>query len=138
MPQINGLDHVGIAVASLDKAVAFYRDVLGLQHLGTEEVPGQKTRIAMFRVGETAVELLESTARDGPVAKHIRKRGEGLHHIAFRVGDIETALRHCGESGIRLINREPVAGAHGSLVAFLHPASTGGVLVELCQPEGGI
>ncbi len=137
MPQITGLDHVGIAVASIDDAMPLYRDVLGLDHLGTEEVPGQKARIALFRVGETAVELLESTTQDGPIAEHIRKRGEGFHHIAFRVGDIEIALKRCSESGIRLINREPVAGAHGSLIAFLHPASTGGVLIELCQPEGG-
>lgn len=127
------IDHLGIAVKSIDDGKNFWTGVLGLEFEGTETVEEQKVTTAFFPVGESEVELLESTADDGPVAKYIEKRGEGIQHVAFRVENIETALAELKEKGIRLIDETPRKGAGGAKIAFLHPKSTNGILVELCE-----
>ena len=127
------IDHLGIAVNSIEDGKNFWSDVLGLQFEGTETVAEQKVTTAFFPVGESEVELLESTAPDGPIAKYIEKRGQGIQHIAFRVENIEAALDELKQKGVRLIDETPRKGAGGALIAFLHPKSTNGVLVELCQ-----
>lgn len=127
------LDHVGIAVSNLDDALAFYRDALGLDIELPEDVPSQGVRAHFIPAGESALELLEATAADSPIAKYIGRRGPGLHHITLRVDDIVAALARLKSRGVRLIDEAPRPGAHGSLVAFIHPASTHGVLVELKQ-----
>ena len=127
------LDHVGIAVSKIDEAVGFYRDALGLEIEAPEEVSSQRVRAHFVPAGAAALELLEGTADDSPIAKYIAKRGPGLHHITLRVADIRAALARLESHGVRLIDREPRPGAHGSLVAFIHPASAHGVLVELTQ-----
>jgi methylmalonyl-CoA epimerase len=127
------LDHIGIAVADLGEALKFYRDVLGLEIEAPEEVPSQRVRAHFIPVGESALELLEATGEDSPIAKYVAKRGPGIHHITLRVDDIRAALARLKEKGVRLIDETPRPGAHGSLVAFIHPASAHGVLVELKQ-----
>ncbi len=127
------IDHIGIAVADLDSAVKFYRDQLGLEFKGTEVIEEQKVTVAFFPVGESKIELLESTDPDGPVGKYISKKGEGVHHLSFRVSDIESELKQLKEQGVALIDETPRYGAGGARIAFLHPKSTGGVLVELCE-----
>ena len=127
------LDHVGIAVTDFDGAVAFWRDALGLNLEPAEEVASQRVRAHFIPAGEAALELLEATADDSPIAKYVTKRGPGLHHITLRVDDIRAALARLKEKGVRLIDESPREGAHGSLVAFIHPASAHGVLVELKQ-----
>jgi methylmalonyl-CoA/ethylmalonyl-CoA epimerase len=127
------IDHLGIAVNSIDDGKAFWSDVLGLAFEGAETVAEQKVTTAFFPVGESEVELLESTAPDGPVAKYIEKRGQGIQHVAFRVENIEEALAELKEKGVKLIDQEPRIGAGGAKIAFLHPKATNGVLVELCQ-----
>jgi len=127
------IDHLGIAVNSIDDGKNFFSDILGLELEGTETVAEQKVTTAFFPVGESEVELLESTAPDGPVAKYIEKKGEGIQHIAFRVENIEEALSELKEKGVRLIDETPRKGAGGAKIAFLHPKSTHGVLVELCE-----
>ena len=127
------VDHIGIAVSSLDDALAFYRDGLGLEIDAPEEVPSQQVRARFVRTGGAALELLEATSGDSPIAKSIAKRGPGLHHVTLRVDDIGQALAHLKARGVRLIDEAARAGAHGSLVAFVHPSSTHGVLVELMQ-----
>jgi len=127
------IDHLGIAVNSIDDGKKFWSDALGLAFEGAETVEAQKVTTAFFPVGESEVELLESTAPDGPVAKYIEKKGQGIQHIAFRVENIEEALAELKEKGIQLIDQEPRIGAGGAKIAFLHPKATGGVLVELCQ-----
>ena len=127
------IDHLGIAVNSIDQGRKFWSDTLGLAFEGAETVAEQKVTTAFFPVGESEVELLESTAPDGPVAKYIEKKGEGIQHVAFRVEDIETALKELKEKGVRLIDETPRKGAGGARIAFLHPKSTNGVLVELCE-----
>ncbi len=129
------IDHLGIAVKSIDQTKAFWRDILGLGFEGTETVAEQKVTTAFFPVGESEVELLESTAPDGPVAKYIEKRGEGIQHVAFRVEDIEAALAFLKEKGVALIDETPRKGAGGAKIAFLHPKATNGVLVELCERQ---
>jgi methylmalonyl-CoA/ethylmalonyl-CoA epimerase len=128
------INHIGIAVKSLDASAPFYRDTLGMAFEGTEEVAEQKVRVAFFVVGESRVELLEPTSDDSPVAKFIEKNGEGIHHLAYEVDDIEKALTDLRDTGVRLIDETPRRGAHGTSIAFLHPKATGGVLTELCQP----
>lgn len=130
------IDHLGIAVNSIEEGKKFWTDVLGLKFEGSETVAEQKVTTAFFPVGESEVELLESTAPDGPVAKYIEKRGEGIQHIAFRVENIEVALAELKEKGIRLIDEKPRTGAGGAKIAFLHPKSTNGILVELCERSG--
>jgi LAO/AO transport system kinase len=127
------LDHVGIAVDDLSEAVGFYRDALGLEIEAPEEVATQRVRAHFIPAGEAALELLEATAEDSPIAKYVAKRGPGLHHITLRVDDIRAALARLKARGVRLIDEEPRPGAHGSLVAFVHPSSAQGVLVELKQ-----
>lgn len=127
------IDHLGIAVNSIDDGKNFFSDILGLEFEGTETVQEQKVTTAFFPVGDSEVELLESTAPDGPVAKYIEKKGEGIQHIAFRVENIEEALSELKEKGVRLIDETPRKGAGGAKIAFLHPKSTHGVLVELCE-----
>jgi len=130
---VSKIDHIGIAVSNLDEAVKLYRDVLGLELHGTEVVPEQKVRVAFLPVGDTEVELLESTSAEGPIAKFIEAKGQGIQHIAFRVDDIEAALEEMKAKGMRLIDDKPRYGAGGAKIAFLHPKSTGGVLIELCE-----
>lgn len=127
------IDHLGIAVNSIDEGKNFWSDVLGLEFEGSETVAEQKVTTAFFPVGESEVELLESTAPDGPVAKFIEKKGAGFQHVAFRVENIDEALAELKEKGIKLIDETPRIGAGGAKIAFLHPKATGGVLVELCQ-----
>ena len=130
------LDHVGIAVADLAAALAFYRDALGLEMEAPEEVASQRVRAHFLPAGEAALELLEPTAEDSPIAKYVAKRGPGLHHITLRVDDIRAVLARLKDKGVRLIDEEPRPGAHGSLVAFIHPSSAHGVLVEIKQTVG--
>jgi methylmalonyl-CoA/ethylmalonyl-CoA epimerase len=127
------LDHIGIAVGDLAQALAFYRDALGLEVEPPEEVPSQRVRAHFVPVGEATIELLEPTAADSPVAKFIEKRGPGLHHLTLRVEDLHGALARLKARGVRLIDEAPREGADGALIAFVHPASTHGVLVELKQ-----
>ncbi len=127
------IDHIGIAVKNLDEALAFYEEALGLKSTGTEVVEEQKVKVAFLPLGESKLELLESTAPDGPVAKFIETRGEGVQHIAVRVDDIDTKLRELEARGVRLIDKSPRYGAGGARIAFLHPKSTSGILLELCQ-----
>jgi len=127
------IDHLGVAVKSIDKGKEFWTDILGLAFEGAETVEVQKVTTAFFPVGESEVELLESTAPDGPIARYIEKRGEGIQHIAFRVENIDEALEELKEKGVQLIDETPRTGAGGARIAFLHPKSTGGVLVELCE-----
>jgi methylmalonyl-CoA/ethylmalonyl-CoA epimerase len=134
---INRIDHLGIAVRSIEEASKYYESALGLKCEAVEEVPSQKVRTAFFSVGETHIELLEPTAPDSPVAKFLEKNGEGIHHVAFAVDDVQTQLGQASEAGVRLIHEVPIEGAGGKLVAFLHPKSTFGVLTEFCAPAGG-
>lgn len=127
------IEHIGIAVKNLAQAIPFYERLLGVACYSTEEVADQKVRTAFFKVGATKIELLESTAADGPIAKFIEKRGEGFHHIAYAVDDLEGALSELERSGVQLIDRAPRRGAEGLMIAFLHPKSTHGVLTELCS-----
>lgn len=129
------IDHLGIAINSLDEGKSFWTDVLGLEFEGTETVEAQKVTTAFLPVGESEVELLESTAPDGPIAKFIEKKGQGIQHVAFRVANIEEALAELKEKGIKLIDEKPRGGAGGAKIAFLHPKATNGVLVELCQRD---
>jgi methylmalonyl-CoA/ethylmalonyl-CoA epimerase len=129
------IDHLGIAVNSIEEARKLFHDILGLQFEGTETVQEQKVTTAFFPVGDSEVELLESTAPDGPIAKYLEKRGEGIQHIAFRVENLEEALAELKEKGIKLIDEKPRKGAGGAKIAFLHPKSTHGVLIELSERE---
>jgi len=127
------IEHIGIAVKDLSAAIDFYEKVLGLTCYKIEEVAEQKVRTAFLLVGQTKIELLESTDPEGPIGKFIEKRGEGIHHIAFSVDKIEDQLKHAADLGITLIDSAPRKGAEGLDIAFLHPKSTSGVLMELCE-----
>ncbi len=127
------LEHIGIATRELDEALGFWRDALGLEVAEVEEVSEQGVRVAMLPIGETRVELLEPTRDDSPIAKFLEKRGAGIHHIAVRVDDIRGALEKLKQSGARLIDETPRMGAGNCLVAFVHPSSAGGVLIELVE-----
>ena len=127
------IDHIGIATNGLKDAASIYRDALGMHVTETEEVSGQKVRVAMLPIGESRLELLEATSDDSPISKFLAKRGPGIHHIALRVDDIRATLADLKLKGARLIDEEPRAGAGGCLVAFVHPSSTGGVLIELVE-----
>lgn len=129
------LDHIGIAVKSIDETKKLYSDILGLLHAGSETVEEQKVTTAFFPIGDTEIELLESTAPDGPIAKYLDKKGEGVQHLAFRVDNIEAALEELKAKGIKLIDEKPRMGAGGAKIAFLHPKSTYGVLVEISERE---
>ena len=125
------LDHIGIAVAKLDESLAFFRDALGLEVTAVEEVQSQRVRAHFVSTGSTKLEILEATADDSPIAKFIDRRGPGLHHVTLRVDDLTAAIVELQQRGVRLIDEIPRAGAEGARVAFIHPASTHGVLVEL-------
>ncbi len=127
------IDHIGVAVNSNAEGKVFWSDILGLPYEGEETVKEQKVTTAFMPVGESEVELLESTEADGPISKFIEKKGQGIHHIAFRVENIDQALAELKEKGVRLIDETPRKGAGGARIAFLHPKATGGVLVELCE-----
>ncbi len=127
------IDHLGIAVKSLEEAIAYYEKALGLECEKIEEVESQKVRTAFFQVGDTHIELLEPTSEESPIAKFLAKNGEGIHHVAFATDDINAQLECARDSGCKLINQEPVPGAGGKKVAFLHPKSTHGVLTEFCS-----
>ena len=129
------IEHIGIAVNSLATAIPFYEKILGIKCYKIEEVADQKVKTAFFLIGQTKIELLESTDPEGPVGKFLEKRGEGIHHIAFAVESIEEKLREAEASGIKLIDRVPRQGAEGLSIAFLHPKSTFGVLTELCEDK---
>ena len=130
---VEKIDHIGIAVESIEKWLGFYKDVLGLDYTGSEEVAEQKVRVAFFKIGESQIELLEPTSDDSPIAKFLEKRGSGIHHIAVKVDDIDAALARHHEVGARLIDNEPRIGAHNMRIAFIHPKTSGGVLLELCE-----
>lgn len=129
------VDHIGIAVKRIDETKQLYGELLGLSHAGSETVAEQKVTTAFFPVGDTEVELLESTSPDGPIAKYLEKKGEGIQHIAFRVENIEESLAELKAKGVQLIDEKPRSGAGGAKIAFLHPKSTFGVLIELCERE---
>ena len=128
------INHIGIAVKSLEETIPFYRDQLGMTLLGCEEVTEQKVKVAMLQIGESKIELLEPTADDSPVAKFLEKNGPGVHHVAYETEDVEGAIAHLQGEGARMIDAVPRSGAHGTRIAFVHPKSSNGVLTELCQP----
>lgn len=130
---LSHIEHIGIAVKSLDEAIPYYENILGLKCYAVEEVKDQKVKTAFFKIGQTKLELLESTDPEGPVGKFIEKKGEGVHHIAFATNDLENTLKEVEEKGIRLIDKVPRKGAEGLNIGFLHPKSTFGVLTELCE-----
>lgn len=131
--EITHIEHIGIAVRNLDESIRFYEDVLGLKCYNIEEVRDQKVKTAFFMVGQTKIELLESTAPDGPIGKFIEKKGEGIHHLAFAVKDVAESLKHMESKGAQLIDLAPRKGAEGLNIAFVHPKSTFGVLTEVCE-----
>jgi methylmalonyl-CoA/ethylmalonyl-CoA epimerase len=130
---IKNIDHIGIAVNDIESALNFYRDALGLKLEEIEVVEEQKVKVAFLPISGGEFELLETTEQDGPIARHIEKNGEGIHHIALRVENLEESLAELKSKGIRLIDEKPRKGAGGAKIAFLHPKSTGGVLLELCE-----
>lgn len=132
--KITRVDHIGIAVKSIAESLKVY-EAMGLKSVGIEEVAEQRVRVAFLPIGEAEIELLESTAPDGPVAKYIEKNGEGIQHLALRVDNLEAALAEMKEKGVRLIDEKPRYGAGGAKIAFVHPRSTGGVLLELSERE---
>jgi methylmalonyl-CoA/ethylmalonyl-CoA epimerase len=131
--ELTHIEHIGIAVKNLEESIKFYENVFGLKCYSIEEVKDQKVRTAFFKIGQTKIELLESTEPDGPIAKFIEKKGEGIHHIAYVVNNLVEALKEAESKGIQLIDKEPRKGAENYQIAFLHPKSTNGVLIELCE-----
>ncbi|MDR1652362.1 MAG: methylmalonyl-CoA epimerase [Prevotellaceae bacterium] len=127
------IEHIGIAVRSLETSIPYYEKVLGLKCYNIETVEDQKVKTAFFKVGQTKIELLEPTSPESTIAKFIEKKGEGVHHIAYAVPDVALALQEAEAAGVQLIDKAPRAGAEGLNIAFLHPKSTGGVLTELCE-----
>ena len=132
---LSHIEHIGIAVNSLDESIPYYEKILGLTCYAVEEVKDQKVKTAFFKVGQTKIELLESTDPEGPIGKFLEKKGEGIHHIAFAVKDLEVALTETESKGIQLIDKTPRKGAEGLHIAFLHPKSTRGILTELCEDK---
>ena len=130
---ISKINHIGIAVKSLEEQIPFYRDILNLKFDGTEEVPDQKVKVAMFQIGEVRIELLEPTSEKSPIARFIDKKGQGMHHIAYESDDIEKEIEQAAAKGIKMIDKAPRDGAHNTKIAFMHPRSTGKVLTEICQ-----
>lgn len=133
--KISHIEHIGIAVKNLQEAIAYYENILGMNCYNIEEVKDQKARTAFFMVGQTKIELLESTDPEGTIAKFIEKKGEGVHHLAFAVEGIETSLKEIETKGVQLIDKTPRKGAEGLDIAFLHPKSTMGVLTEFCEKK---
>ena len=132
---ISHIEHIGIAVKSIEESKKYYEEVLGLKCYSVEEVAEQKVKTAFFQVGDTKIELLESTSQDGPIGKFIEKKGEGMHHLAFAVNNANEALQDVGSKGVQLIDKVSRNGAEGLKIGFLHPKSTHGVLTELCSKE---
>ncbi|NVO11230.1 MAG: methylmalonyl-CoA epimerase [Bacteroidales bacterium] len=133
--QLSHIEHIGIAVKNLNEAITYYEKTFGLKCYNIEEVKEQKVKTAFFMVGQTKIELLESTDPEGPIGKFLEKKGEGIHHMAFAVKNIEEALQDAEKSGVTLIDKTPRKGAEGLDIAFLHPKSTFGVLTELCEDK---
>ena len=133
--KISHIEHIGIAVENLEESIKFYQDILGLKCYAIEEVADQKVKTAFFMVGDTKIELLESTSPDGPIGKYIANKGPGMHHIAFAVQNTDEALKTVEERGVRLVDKVSRKGAEGLNIGFLHPKSTNGVLTELCSKE---
>lgn len=131
---VKRISHIGIAVSSLEEAIPIWRDVVGLEFLGTEVVESQKVKVAFFKAGESKIELLESIDPDGPIGKFVAAKGPGMHHLAMEVDDVKAALDSAKAAGARTLHDAPVPGAHGAQVAFMHPGSTGKVLLEVCSP----
>ncbi|MBI5730587.1 MAG: methylmalonyl-CoA epimerase [Ignavibacteriales bacterium] len=131
--ELTHIEHIGIAVKNLEESIKFYESVLGLKCYSIKEVKDQKVRTAFFKIGQTKIELLASTEPDGPIAKFIEKKGEGIHHIAYAVSNLKEALKEAESKGIQLIDKEPRKGAEDFQISFLHPKSTNGVLIELCE-----
>ena len=131
--KLTKIEHIGIAVKSLDESIKFYEEILGLKCYATEIVEDQKVKTAFFQIGETKIELLESTHPDGPVSKFIEKRGEGIHHIAFKINNVNTSLKELKEKNVKLIDENPRKGAEQLDVGFIHPKSAHGVLIEICS-----
>ena len=130
---VSHIEHIGIAVASLETAIPYYETLLGTKCYATEEVADQKVKTAFFKVGQTKIELLESTDPEGPIGKFIEKKGPGVHHLAFAVDNVNSALQQANDAGIQLIDKQGRKGAEGLTIGFLHPKSTLGVLTELCS-----
>lgn len=133
--ELSHIEHIGIAVSDLEASIKYYEETLGLTCYAIEEVKEQKVKTAFFRVGQTKIELLESTDPEGPIGKFIEKRGQGVHHLAFAVKNIDGALQELHDKGVTLIDKAPRKGAEGLDIAFLHPKSTHGVLMELCEDK---
>lgn len=127
------IDHIGIAVRSIEESLPFYRDVIEIEYQLIEEIESQQVRVAMLEIGEINIELLEPTSSESPIAKFLEKNGEGMHHIAFATTSIDEKLERARNAGVRLLHEVPFQGAHGKLVAFLHPKSCHGILTEFCQ-----
>lgn len=127
------IDHIGVAVRSIEEKTKLYRDVMGLEYKGEETVEAQGVKVAFFKIGESNIELLEPLSGDTPVGKFIEKRGEGIHHVALAVRGIEGMIESFMKAGVRMIDEKPRAGAHGKKIAFMHPAAAGGMLIELCE-----
>ena len=135
MQPVKALNHIGIAVRSIEEQKPFYENQLGARFEHIEEVPSQKVRVAFFKVGEIRLEILEPTDATSPIQSFIEKRGEGLHHLAFTVDDIKSRIAELKQAGLRMIDETPRPGAHHMQIAFIHPKSTFGVLTELCEPQ---
>ncbi|MEI8113503.1 MAG: methylmalonyl-CoA epimerase [Bacteroidia bacterium] len=133
--EITHIEHIGIAVISLEEAIPYYENILGLKCYSVEEVTDQKVKTAFFQVGQTKIELLESTDPEGPIGKFLEKKGPGVHHLAFAVDDVNEALNHVASNGVQLIDKTSRKGAEGLNIGFLHPKSTLGVLTELCSKK---
>ena len=127
------INHIGIAVKSLDEHIPYYRDVLKMEFVGTEEVQEQKVKVAMFKIGEAKIELLEPTSEESPIAKYMEKKGEGIHHVAYQTDDIEGEIKNIEANELRMIDKTPRDGAHETKIAFIHPKSSGRVLTELTE-----
>lgn len=134
---ITNIDHIGIAVADLEKQIEFYKSIFGLTCTGIEEIADQKVRVAKFPIGGTQIELLQPIDADSPIAKFLATRGEGIHHVAYQVRDLHSALEHLEKHHIQLIDRQPRIGSNGHLIAFIHPKSIHGVLIELTEAAAG-
>lgn len=132
---ISHIEHIGIAVNSLEEAIPYYEETLGMKCYAVEEVTDQKVKTAFFMVGQTKIELLESTSSEGPIGKFLEKKGQGVHHLAFAVKDVNKSLAELDEKGVRLIDKTSRKGAEGLSIGFLHPKSTMGVLTEICEKE---
>jgi methylmalonyl-CoA/ethylmalonyl-CoA epimerase len=132
---VKKVDHIGVAVKNLEESLKFYQDVMGMDLAGTEIVEEQHVKVAFLPIGDTEIELLESTDPEGPIARYIDKKGEGVQHIAYKVDNIEEAIAEMKAKGVRMIDEKPRYGAGGAKIAFCHPKSTNGVLVELCQRD---